>query len=77
MFMFRQDDHVRRLEKVILCSARLLLIADKKEVVVEPPTAGRSGGVAVGDDTLSTQLVPLVTIKTLAAAAGPVQGDWT
>lgn len=76
--MYRQDDHLRRLEKVILCSARLLLIADKKEVVVEPLIAGRSGGVAVGDDTfLSTLLVPLVTIKTLAGAAGPVQGDWT
>ena len=72
--MYRQDHHVRRLEKVILCSARLLLTADKKEVVVELPAGGRSGGVAVGT-CLSRLLVPPVTIKTLGEAAGAVQLD--
>jgi hypothetical protein len=49
--MYRQEHHVRRLEKVILCSARLLLIADKKEVAVELPVDGRSKGVVVGEGT--------------------------
>jgi hypothetical protein len=76
--MYRQVHHVRRLEKVILCSARLLLIADKKEVAVELAVDGRSKGVAVGEGTiLSRVLIPLVTVKTLegAAAAGAVQSD--
>jgi hypothetical protein len=74
--MYRQEHHVRRLENVILCSARLLLIADKKEVAVEVAFDGRSAGVAVGEGTcLSRLLVPLATVKTLEGAAGAVQVD--
>jgi hypothetical protein len=74
--MYRQEHHVRRLENVILCSARLLLIADKKEAAVELALDGRSAGVAVGGSTcLSRLFVPLATVKTLEGAAGAVQVD--
>jgi hypothetical protein len=74
--LYRQHHHVRRLEKVILCSARLLLTADKKEVAVEPLVDSRSGGVAVREATfLSRLLVPLTSIKTLGWAAGAVHVD--
>ena len=72
----RQHHHVRRLENVILCSARLLLTADKKEVVEEPLVDSRSGGVAVMEATfLSRLLVLLASIKTLGEAAGAVHVD--